>query len=408
MKKLRIGIWALLTLMAATSCFKDADFSPIPGESGSHQQPGRLRSLETRQVMIMYSAGFNSLSGALSTDLRELEEGFVPAAQSRADHILLVFSRQTRSGYTTPVAPVLYRLYKDNEGEVVRDTLLRWEPEDQACDPAVMREVMEFARDKYPAKGYGMVISSHGAAWLPQEEGTKVRLNSIGQDADTDRVLEMEIPDFVDALPYKLEYLLIDACFMSCVEVAWALKDKAKVIGFSPTEIMSDGFNYLTLAQRLLASEPDAMGVCQDYFAQYTSPTQSSPYATITLVDTEPLQPLADLCKSLFERYRTELSALSTSKVQRYFRLGFNRRYEHLFDLRDMIAQAGASAYELAELDAALDACILYEAHTDRFMSLWLDRVCGLSVYMPSSGNESLNAYYKNYVEWNNETQLIR
>jgi len=150
------------------------------------------------------------------------------------------------------------------------------------------------------------------------------------------------------------------------------------------------------------------LGVCQDYFAQYTSPTQSSPYATITLVDTDYLQPLAALCKSYFERYRSAIAGLSTSQVQRYYRTGFNRRYEHLFDLRDMVAQAGASAYELAELDAALKNCILYEAHTDRFMSLWLDRVCGLSVYMPSSGDEALNAYYKNYVEWNNATQLIR
>ena len=171
---------------------------------------------------------------------------------------------------------------------------------------------------------------------------------------------------------------------------------------------MSDGFNYLSLGQRLLASEPDAVGVCQDYFAQYTSPTQSSPYATITLVDTDGLQPLANLCKGFFERYRTAIAELSTSEVQRYYRTGFNRRYEHLFDLRDMVAQAGASAYELGELDAALNACILYEAHTERFMSLWLNRVCGLSVYMPSSGDDALKAYYKNYVEWNNETQLIR
>ena len=98
--------------------------------------------------MIMYSAGFNSLSGALTTDLQELEYGFVPTAQSRADHILLVLSRHTHSGYSTPVAPVLYRLYKDRDGEVVRDTLLRWRPEDQACDPAVLREVMTFAKER--------------------------------------------------------------------------------------------------------------------------------------------------------------------------------------------------------------------------------------------------------------------
>jgi len=408
MKKMRIGIWAVLSLLVATSCFKDADFTPVQGETSSRHQPGRLPSEETRQVMVMYSAGFNSLSNSLTADLEELESGFVPSAQSRSDHILLVLSRHVFSDYSTPVAPVLYRLYKDQAGEVVRDTLLRWKPEDQASDPAVLEEVMNFARDKYPAKGYGLVFSSHGAGWIPEKTTPQVSTRSIGQDNDTGRVLEMEIPDFVNALPYKLDYVLLDACFMACVEVAWALRDKAKVVGFSPTEIMADGFDYLKLGQRLLASEPDALGVCEDYFAQYTSPTQSSPYATITLVEPGAMQPLADVCKTLFERYRESIAKLTTTQVQRYYRQGLNPRHEHLFDLRHMIQQAGATASELEQVDNALDACIIYEAHTERFMSLWLKNVCGLSVFLPSSGDEDLNRYYKNNVEWNNATQLIK
>ena len=408
MKTMRIGIGLILTLLAAVSCFKDADFDPVDGENTAHSQPGRLPSEETRQVMVMYSAGFNSLSGALSSDLSELEEGFVPTSKSRADHILLVFSRKTSySGYSTPVAPVLYRLYKDNVGEIVRDTLLRWRPEDQASDPSILKEVMDFARDKYPAKGYGLVFSSHGAAWLPSKNSPQTSVKSIGQDADTGRVLEMELHDFVDALPYKLEYVLMDACFMGSVEVAWALKDKARLVGFSPTEIMSDGFDYLKLTQRLLASEPDALGVCKDYFAQYATPGQSSPFASITLVEPRAMQPLADVCKTLFERYRMAIASLSTSQVQRYYRQGVNPRHEHLFDLRHLLEQAGASASEMEQVDAALENCILYEAHTDRFMSLLLEHVCGLSVYLPCSGDAALDNYYKTYIDWNNATQLI-
>ena len=41
-------------------------------------------------------------------------------------------------------------------------------------------------------------------------------------------------------------------------------------------------------------------------------------------------------------------------------------------------------------------------------MSLWLTNVCGLSVYLPSSGDDDLNQYYMNQVEWNNATELIK
>ena len=408
MKKMRIGICLLLALAAAVSCSKDNDFSPTGGDSRSQTQPGRLPTEESRQVMIMYSAGFNSLSGALTMDLEELEKGYVPFAQSREDHVLLVFSRRTRASYSDPVAPVLYRLYKDRAGEVVRDTLLRWKPEDQACDPAVFEEVFTYARKTFPAKGYGLVYSSHGANWVPAKNSPGASVQSIGQDNDTDRVIEMELQDFVKSIPYKLDYVLLDACYMASVEVAWALREKAGVVGFSPTEIMDDGFDYLHLAERLLDSEPDALGVCRDYFAQYTSPTQRNPYASITLVDPGKMDLLADVCKTLFEKYRPQLASLSTSEVQRFFRRGQNPRFEFFFDLRHMLEKAGASASEMAQVDAALKACILYEAHTARFMSLELNHVCGLSVYMPSSGYEELDSYYKTYVEWNNATQLIK
>ena len=407
MKITHIAVLLVLPLLAA-SCFKDQDFEPAGTNTASQTQPARLPSEETRQVMIMVSGGFNSLSTPLTRDLTELSENYLPTIRSRAEHILLVLSRHTDSGYSTPVAPVLYRLYKDWDGNVVRDTLLRWNKKDQITDPKVLKETFIFAKEKFPAKGYGVVYSSHGSGWIPAENSTKSpSLQSIGQDEDTNNVREMELQEFVDCLPYKMEYVLFDACFMACVEVAWALKDKADVVGFSPTEIMNDGFDYAHIAERLLDTEPNPLGVCEDYFAQYSAPGVSSPYASVSLVRTDAMQPLADICKTLFEKYREQLATLSIYDVQRYYRLGKNPRFEHLFDLRHMLQKAGATLAERTKLDEALEACVLYEAHTPYFMSLELKNVCGLSSYMPSSGSEELNTFYKT-LDWNKATELIK
>ena len=40
-------------------------------------------------------------------------------------------------------------------------------------------------------------------------------------------------------------------------------------------------------------------------------------------------------------------------------------------------------------------------------MSLELRNVCGLSVFLPSSGDDYFKSYYKEHVSWNTETQLI-
>ena len=409
MRKMRI-IVALLLSALVVSCFKDPNFEPGGGESGSQSQPGRLPTQEVRNVMIMYSAGFNSLSSPLTVDLEELENNFVPSASSRTDNILLVLSRRKIYDDSTPIAPVLYRIYKDREGTVIKDTLLQWDRKTQATDPAVLEEVLLYAKNEFPAKGYGLVLSSHGSGWIPDpDRATKgASVMSVGQDSDTGRVHEMELYEFVDAIPYELDYVLFDACFMACVEVAWALKDVTPMVGFSPTEIMSDGFNYSMLAERLIgSSEPDPLAVCEDYFAQYTDPSQRTPYASITLVDTRKMNPLAEVCRTLFEKYRTSIAALRSTQVQTYFRPGRNPWLDHLFDLRHMLLKAGISAEETAAFDQALSQCILYERHTDYFMSLPLINVCGLSVFLPSSGNDSLKAFYKEHVAWNTETQLL-
>lgn len=404
LKRLHI-IAALLLPLVAVSCFKDPNFEPGGGNSGSQPQPGRLPTEEVRNVMIMYSAGFNSISRALASDLEDLETGFIPTATSRADNILLVLSRIKIYDDSTPVAPVLYRLYKDQEGTVVKDTLLQWDKTVQATDPALLNEVLEYARNKFPAKGYGLVYSSHASGWIPDPDRFPggVSVMSVGQDTDTGRVHETELYEFVDAIPYELDYVLFDACFMACVEVAWALKEVTPLVGFSPTEILSEGFNYRTLAQRLIGSSvPDPLGVCEDYFAQYVGSS-----ATITLVNTRKMEPLAQVCKTLFENYRAPIAALQHSQVQRYFRYGRNAWLERLFDLRHMLEQAGITPGEKAAFNQALSQCIVYERHTDSFMGLPLTNVCGLSVFLPSSGDAAMHAYYKEHVTWNTATQLI-
>ena len=63
---------------------------------------------------------------------------------------------------------------------------------------------------------------------------------------------------------------------------------------------------------------------------------------------------------------------------------------------------------EQAQLNDALDACLLYHAATPYFLSIRLSRVCGLSMYLPSMGTDYLNSFYRNQISWNEATQLVK
>ena len=412
-------IWTLLAvLLVATACSKDAGFEMgISGaDSASRSSSERGYSMPSRRVMVMISAGYNSLSGYLSEDLKDLESGYIPEGTYFNADVLLVLARLPKSAgdYASPSAPVLYRLWANRSGEVQRDTIQVWGGDTQLCTRETIHEALSTTQKKYPAQSYGVVFSSHGSGWLPPgyytdpskfepSSGSLWSLRSIGQDKTPSGGTEMDLNDFADAIPMHLDYCLIDACLSGCVEVAHALKGKADIVGFSPTEVLADGFDYKNITTHLFAKPLDPVEVCREYFAYYNAQSGSNRSATITAVDTRKMDALEAVCKELFEAYRPILKTMSGGNVQGYFR--YDRHY--FYDLRDILVQAGISEQEKTRLDATLSQFIVYQAATDYFLSIPLTRVCGLSMYLPSMGSTYLNNYYKEHVSWNQATELV-
>lgn len=431
----------LVAVSCIASCSKDPEFAreSVPIVKASRQP---IPTEETRHVLLLYSAGFNSLSAYLQKNIDSLCHGSVPG-ERRDDDVLLVYSHKTaaQGNYTTRTDPVLYRVFRNRTGELVRDTVKLFENQISASSTA-MREVLSFVRDNYPAKDYGMIFSSHGSGWLPSgvysTEDTSMELamgrhghvatdpwsfeigpdglgpdgkpatKSIGQMRVYDSSLsghlsyEMNIKDFAKAIPMKLSYLYLDACLMGGIETAYELKDVCERLAFSPAEVLADGLMYQSVASRLFAPGHDVEGVCRDYFEYYD--TQSGDYrsATVTLVDCSKLDALANVCKDIFAANREGLGRLNLYSVQGYFR--YNKHW--FFDLRDMLVKANVSTAELEAFDKALADCIIYAAATPKFIGFEINAYCGLSSYIPARGSAKLDEFYRT-LAWNKATSLV-
>ena len=435
----------LLLLTALVSCSKIDIFTGISGQEGGREGGSATKTggdtEEIRNVMILYSAGFNSLASYLDENIEDLQKGDIPAYRTGYDDVLLVYSRLTPrssssgrciSVYSTPTESALFHIYKKGE-EIVRDTLKVWGKEVDACNPETMREVLQMAHDRFPAKSYGMVFSSHASGWLPsgyysnpdnfenvtvwsaparmrRVQGTFPAIESfpavksMGQDNNPDNSVEMEIDVFAEAIPYRLDYLIIDACLAGCVEIAYELRGKADIVGYSQAEVLAGGFNYQGMTSKLLQETPDPIGVCRDYFNRYDSQSGVYRSATISVIDTRKMDSLASVCKSLFEKYRSTISTMNGSPVQGYFR--YNRHF--FYDLEDVLIQAGIDEDEKEQLSAALRECVLYNAATEYFISIKINTACGFSMYLPSMGSSFLDNFYTTHVAWNKATELVK
>lgn len=438
---------AVALATAAVSCTPDWLDEMVPTPYDAQEQegplPGRDISTDTRRVMLLYSAGHNSLSSYLKSDIEDLCTGWLPK-DMRSDDVLLVYSHLTsRPGdYKTKTSPVLIRLYGNESDEVVRDTLIVYGEDVISSSAQQLSSVLSYIKDEFPARSYGLVFSSHATGYLPggfyarpdsyrfnpakmflqgQEHGWSLSpvpyvepeqvpgmpaVKSIGQDVVGNQSYEIDIQDFASAIPMKMDYILFDACLMGGVEVAYELAGKCDVVGFSQAEVLAEGFNYSTLASHLLGNKAssDPVSVCRDYFDQYISQSGIQQSATISLVDCNRLATLTELCEELFDRYRDRIAKLSPGKVQRFYRSS----HHWFYDLESILANAGINDSELQELHDALDECIIYKGATPNFMNEFaISTFCGLSMYLPSHGHTELDKFYRT-LKWNEATGLVK
>lgn len=429
---------AVMTCVAAISAGCDSFCIEINNGTPSDED------MSKRNVLLLYSAGYNDLSQFLDSDFNDLKAGWIPGNKG-SDNILLVYKHSTVSykNFSKLTSPDLIRLYKDKKGNLVSDTLKTFSPESISSSARMLNEVLTFVKEEFPAKGYGMIFSSHATGYLPsgyysnpgkyrfeqspslmstgyfmdpspvpyvevEQDPSLPMVKSIGQDArksdGTTVSYEMNLPDFAEAIPMKLDYLLFDACLMGGIEVAYELKDKCSYIGFSQAEVLAEGLNYRKLTTHLLQTEtPDPQAVCEDYFHQYDIENGVYRSATISFIDCSRLEPLAEACKGIFAAHRKELNRIDSGKVQKFFRSD-----KHWFyDLESIVAESGGTEQELEELKNALKECVVYAAHTPEFMLEFdINTFSGFSMYLPCNGGRELDKYYKT-LKWNQAAGLV-
>ena len=404
-------IICILCMVSLTSCEKWF------GKSGRYEN-----------LLVVYSAGFNNLSNSLKDDISDIEKGtYIPGRKSK-DALVVVNHSTVSGGYSKATEPVVINIHKDKKGIVVRDTIRRFESGTTLADAAVMRRVLSYVSETFPASHSSLLFSSHGTGWVPEgyydypyEYRNDKKPSSIGSEVNpqkTSENFEMSLTDFAGGIPVHFDCIYFDACLMGCVEVAYELKDVTDMIAFSPAEILTDGFDYKTLAMNVLGLK-SPQKVCSDYFEQYDKRAGEYRSATISLVDCSKLNALAGVCKDLFEKYRNEIGEVDHRDIQRYYRPSMTRidgiwtsiSHQWYFDLEDILIQSGASKADIDRLTAAVKACVTYKACTDAFLKenngFELTHYSGLSMYLPCAGSIYLDDCYKT-LAWNKATALVK
>ena len=350
------------------------------------------------KTVLLYMVANNNLSYDAENSISRLQNGYIPAEEGN----LLVYK------HCAGMDPVLLHIKKGEEGTVVADTAYRFPPRVSATKSA-LTQALNVTQALFPADSYGLILWSHGTGWIPPLASSSSAAQEVSGSAPQrtfglDGKVELEIRDLAQAIPYKLSFMLMDACFMGGIETAYEVKDSVDYYIGSPAEILTESFPYHKIMQHIFKSTPDYAAVCKEYYDYYNAKSGAERSATVALMDCSKLAEVAEVAKRVFDQYGERIASLDLSLLQPYFR-GSNSKY--FYDLKDLV-DAIADASLSAEFAVALERAVPYKAATPYFIELPIRRFCGVSTYVPGNpADTKLADYYKQY-KWNQATGMIK
>lgn len=362
---IRYILLSLLSLLVFTACEKD---EPV---------------VHSSRTVLVYMAGNNSLSGFINDNIEKMVKG---ANGNLNGGNLLVYAAQKGS------SPELYQIKQ--EGNAIQKITVRTYEGQNSATTETLKDVLNTVTSNFPADDYGLILWSHATAWIPSDYDNYLR--SFGQDGTS----YIEINDLASALSnYHFSFLAFDACYMSSVEVAYALRNCTDYFIGSPTEILATGFPYHNIIQPMFATQPDVVKIASEFYDYYNSGPEDNRYATISALKTANLDDLAAACQAIFKgKTDAELFAISTKELQLMEYL--TRNYHALYDMDDYVKQL-ATPDQYTAFRQAMDKAIIYKAATPKsfyaapYQAIAINKFSGLSIYVPQEALPKLNEWYK-------------
>lgn len=335
-----------------------------------------------RRTVLMYVSAQNSLG---YKNFQEKDSVEIALGKKYIDNndCLLVFMDDESD-------PRIYRYSRmRKKPELVR----RWKTDVNASSPAVLQEVLEWTRQQYPAKEYGLVMWSHSDGWVPSvnknyEERPAAQTYAFGIDVGTDGSMkydldktgrpgaQMDIEDMAQAIRQSgvdLKYIFFDSCLMQNIEVCYTLRNVTDYVIAAPMQIPGCGANYTHLLQKGLftQAEKDIAEVYATDAIEGLDRPNNEYYdfgLVISTIRTDKMEALAQTTAQVLQRSkacnRTSVDLGHALSYQPYESMYFYR--PHYYDAQEAMRQL-LNEDDFAMYAKALNEAIVNKYTTERF-----------------------------------------
>lgn len=367
-------LWCVLMLSACTFFFS----------SCSSDDEETIDSSLARTI-IVYAVAENSLSNAVPSDIYEMIQG----AKQLTDNDCIVL-------YVDDInAPRIYCITNQTQATDYNSLVAEkvYGEEFNSADPAILSQILQYAKTRHPADSYGIVFWSHASGWETIEETASAANGrqthsqdlpalkfSFGIDNGKNQTTnvtdpstgEMGIMDLAKVCESfgKVDFMLFDCCFMQTIEVAYQLRNATKYIMGSPAEIPNLGAPYDKIIPLMASDNIDCQKIVGTYYDHYA---QTSYGSILSVISTDGLPVLADATRQVYDKYKNSLEDIDFTQANNYFnydvcRHNRDNRYPDFYDMNSVM-KLWLSNEDYTQWKQAFDKAVVCSLATNRYYS---------------------------------------
>lgn len=264
-----------------------------------------------------------------------------------------------------------------------------------ATDPEVMAQVFRDMQTAAPSNSYGLIFGSHASGWMPASA-------TVSRAFGDDDGYSINIPELRDVLTNSfasgnLDFILLDACMMGSVEVAYELRNVADYCIASVMETPASGFPYQRMFHYLSDTDVDYQRICTAFTDYY-----QSGWGTCAAIDCSRLDNLVDAVAGELQNHAADISTLDYQNIQQY---GASSYRNFSFDIGDFFRQLNGGTIP-ASIQTALDQAVIAKScipGKDSYLpEVDADRFCGIGMFFPeyTGVRSSWEDYYRTSISW--------
>ena len=351
-----------LSLMAISFAACGSDDTPDPGPGPGPEPPVTT----SERTVLVYMAADNNLHNFAEYDLNEMKEG----SKALNDNQNLIIYVDNSSNQETPC------FVRIKDGQFIDSTSVS---ETSTADPAVLEEALRYARDKYPAKSYGLVLWGHSTGWLMRNDTIPyLKSRAYGLDSNNNTSIWMNIPSMARAIKNgmngeKLAFIHGDCCNFGTVEVAYELRNVTDYVIGSPAEIPDEGADYSNLSGLFDTSSTFYKKIIDQYWDKYIYEFKTSIYryylqnygdlagysVPLMAVKTSELDDLAVATAKLLNTIPYKLKPTGTLDYSNVIFYAVNNSLKHNYDMYKTLKENTAEA-DFNEWKPAFEKAVPY------------------------------------------------